>query len=610
MAKSMAKQMELFEPVERGFDEGGLMEEGGMVDEESGNEVPPGSLREEVRDDIPAQLSEGEFVFPADVVRYFGLEKLMKMRQEAKAGLARMEAMGQMGNADEATIPDDLPFTIDDLDMEDEEEYNESQDKLNFAVGGVVPMPGFTGISNLQPALPSTTGYTPYTQPPVGVAAAPVQPGSQPQVSYTTATGTTNLPTFAQTIGSNLGQYDELKTYVNDAGQIRQIPFKNGQPIYPIPEGFRLQDKPEETVAPESTLTTTGTGMQQGDGGDGYQPPETTRVGTAKVPSFLEGVFGKTEQPAGSKSDAFFNVTPTDKFTGSNYGIEGFSLKDGFDLKSEALAKASATQGMYQMALIGPSGVGSALAKEFGLMDYNMKDMAVAGQTAKTAALNAIGYNDTMQLSSVQQADLVGKAMTAAHEAAKAGKNVEEAINSVLNTKEATAAKVEALNNLRDQLVPSGGSYKDLAEVANQLTETYKAQRDNLLAGGFDNELGGKGVVTDRTGKAVQGRDGPVLTGAGKQLKDALDAKIGRTSAAGSLAGSDFAGSAEAYNENVRAGTDFATSFGAFRGSSEDDDNDSGPSDSGPSGDNAGSGGVGPAGGDESSPGAGDANDE
>ena len=87
MAKRMAKQMELFEPVTRGFDEGGLMDEGGTVDPVSGNEVPPGSTQEEVRDDIPAQLSEGEFVFPADVVRYFGLEKLMEMRQEAKAVL-------------------------------------------------------------------------------------------------------------------------------------------------------------------------------------------------------------------------------------------------------------------------------------------------------------------------------------------------------------------------------------------------------------------------------------------------------------------------------------------------------------------------------------------
>ena len=131
MAKRMAKQMELFEPVERGFDEGGLMEEGGMVDEESGNEVPPGSLREEVRDDIPAQLSEGEFVFPADVVRYIGLENLMRMRQEAKQGLAQMEAMGQMGNGDEALMPDDLPFDMYDLDVED--------DDLEMQQGGMVP---------------------------------------------------------------------------------------------------------------------------------------------------------------------------------------------------------------------------------------------------------------------------------------------------------------------------------------------------------------------------------------------------------------------------------------------------------------------------------------
>jgi len=127
MAKRMARQMELFEPVERGFEEGGLMEEGGMVDEESGNEVPPGSLREEVRDDIPAQLSEGEFIFPADVVRYIGLEKLMMMRQEAKQGLAQMEAMGQMGNGDEAVMEDDLPFDMYDLDVDDEEEYNMQQ---------------------------------------------------------------------------------------------------------------------------------------------------------------------------------------------------------------------------------------------------------------------------------------------------------------------------------------------------------------------------------------------------------------------------------------------------------------------------------------------------
>ena len=104
----MSKQMELFE-------EGGLKDEGGMIDAESGNEVPVGSTREEVRDDIPAKLSEGEFVMPADVVSYHGLDKMMALRDEAKMGLRKMEAMGQMGNSDEATLPEEMPFGMADL---------------------------------------------------------------------------------------------------------------------------------------------------------------------------------------------------------------------------------------------------------------------------------------------------------------------------------------------------------------------------------------------------------------------------------------------------------------------------------------------------------------
>jgi hypothetical protein len=116
---------------------GGLLQEGGSVDPVSGNEVPAGSLKEEVRDDIPAQLSEGEFVFPADVVRFIGLERLMQMRQAAKEGLAKMEAMGQMGNADEATMDDTGEFEteVDDIFQEISRESPQQ-----FAEGGM-PMP-------------------------------------------------------------------------------------------------------------------------------------------------------------------------------------------------------------------------------------------------------------------------------------------------------------------------------------------------------------------------------------------------------------------------------------------------------------------------------------
>ena len=108
--------------------EGGLNQEGGTTDPVSGNEVPVGSTKEEVRDDIPAQLSEGEFVFPADVVRFIGLDNLMKLRQAAKEGLAKMDRMGQMGNADEATEDDTGEFDtdIDNVIGEIEEEVSSS----------------------------------------------------------------------------------------------------------------------------------------------------------------------------------------------------------------------------------------------------------------------------------------------------------------------------------------------------------------------------------------------------------------------------------------------------------------------------------------------------
>jgi hypothetical protein len=113
-----------------GLAEGGMLQEGGSVDPVSGNEVPVGSLQEEVRDDIPAQLSEGEFVFPADVVRYIGLEKLMKIRQAAKEGLGKMEAMGQMGNSEEATMDDTGEFEseIDEIMKEVEQEGGEEEE--------------------------------------------------------------------------------------------------------------------------------------------------------------------------------------------------------------------------------------------------------------------------------------------------------------------------------------------------------------------------------------------------------------------------------------------------------------------------------------------------
>ena len=76
------------------------------VDPVSGNEIPLGSTAENVRDDIPAQLSEGEMVIPADVVRFFGVKFFEDLRQAAKIGYSKMAEDGRIGG--------------EPMDMEDE----------------------------------------------------------------------------------------------------------------------------------------------------------------------------------------------------------------------------------------------------------------------------------------------------------------------------------------------------------------------------------------------------------------------------------------------------------------------------------------------------------
>ena len=254
---AMKKQMELFE-------DGGLKDEGGMIDEISGNDVPPGSTREEVRDDIPAQLSEGEFVFPADVVRYIGLEKLMMMRQEAKQGLKMMEAMGQMGNSDEATMPDDLPFDETDLDMEDELEYNE---------GGVVQAQQGTYVAPTVPTGTQTLGTTPMGAPPipqqVGAGVSGTSFGTPYVPSMGKMYGAGAAPyapvTYQQLLGTSAAGAPQTKNvrYVNEAtNQTRMIPHllnadgTIGDTLYPVPQGFVRQEEAPKEEAKKTQVQT------------------------------------------------------------------------------------------------------------------------------------------------------------------------------------------------------------------------------------------------------------------------------------------------------------------------------------------------------------------
>lgn len=94
------------------YEQGGLSTGSAKADPVSGNPIPPGSVAKEVRDDIPAMLSENEYVVPADVVKYYGVNFFEGLRDKAKSGLDDMASNGRIGgtpvpegNADMAVPP-------------------------------------------------------------------------------------------------------------------------------------------------------------------------------------------------------------------------------------------------------------------------------------------------------------------------------------------------------------------------------------------------------------------------------------------------------------------------------------------------------------------------
>lgn len=120
--------------------------EGGIVkDPISGNEVPPGAKPEEVRDDVPINVSEGEFIIPANVVRYIGLEKIEAMVAKAR------EALGDDSTGGGTEDDEPLPFEDSELSALPVE---------GFAEGGLVgqdtnSLPqaeGFTGTKQFKDA--------------------------------------------------------------------------------------------------------------------------------------------------------------------------------------------------------------------------------------------------------------------------------------------------------------------------------------------------------------------------------------------------------------------------------------------------------------------------
>jgi len=263
------------------YQEGGLADDGTDVEPVTGNEVPTGSLDQEVRDDIPAQLSEGEYVVPADVVRYYGVKFFEDLRSQAKQDFARMEAEGRVGGE---------PVDTNGVPMEQDEELTpEEMQMLQEALGGAATGMAMGGMVPQQQQMQ----YNPYEQQQMQYS----QPVRQPmfQSSRVGMQEGGDVPSFNPRDYSYGGSFQnpfgedtstsgrsgmQLVEYINPtSGQTRMITVLNGEPIGMVPEGFipsspearqQAQDKNQEVET-----KTEGTREEGGRGMEGVSSPST-----------------------------------------------------------------------------------------------------------------------------------------------------------------------------------------------------------------------------------------------------------------------------------------------------------------------------------------------
>lgn len=322
-----------------------LMQEGGIAGSDvaqepvTGNEVPPGALPSEVRDDIPAQLSEGEYVVPADVVRFFGVRFFEDLRSQAKQGLSEMEANGRIGGTS---------VNSDGIPMEEDEELSpEEEQMLKMALGSTNETAGMAVGGDVEPF--DRTKFT------------------------------------LSDSSSNTGR--ESRKYVDPTTGVTQtFQFLFGQPVTPIPSNFvpwtqELQDNATKT-GQTITAPPTAPEMSRDTSGGGSGPSADTSGGAPGGGGSGGGGFNYDNWAKENQEALESNPY--------QFGLDALTDKTG-QLAGKVVAGAGLMSGALPLAAVG-----------VGVSAYN-KVQNIAEASAALKVMEAKGLTDTENYKSLQK---------------------------------------------------------------------------------------------------------------------------------------------------------------------------------------------------------------
>jgi hypothetical protein len=387
--------MAMKDDMNMGYSLGGEVD---AIDPISGNEIPPGSTAKEVRDDIPTMLSEGEYVVPADVLKFYGLKFFEDLRENAKVEMAMMEEEGRIGGQ---PVPEEGELTEDEMTLLGEVmgmaeggmnqmQPQQPQPPQPMMMGQQMPPPKPQPTSYNKPVGFNTGGMTDAFGNPIGAQPVQTQPPQQQQFLQDIDPTSTNIYGLDQqqdgqvtsisqeeigvgdTQGASGVSGGGMKTvfYIHKDGRRISVLMLNGKPISSVPADFNefMEDTPENRT--KIGMGETGeieVGVGEGDqqkvtteGSSGTQnPDESVEVYKASAKkkadaSTPEGAYQLYEEsgvnvqdPVGQAKKVLEGTTDVPKGAGilagaispiAGIGLGGFQAVDNLTAVSKAQA--------------------------------------------------------------------------------------------------------------------------------------------------------------------------------------------------------------------------------------------------------------------------------
>ena len=122
--------------------------------------LPIGSSPENVADDIEVMISQGEYVLPANVVKWHGLKHIMSMQDEAEMGLMMMHDMGLMVEVGDEKQEEPDSEGVDDAQVSaaSDPEQEEAETTIETPKGNEIELAAVETIYE-QPEVDETEDY-------------------------------------------------------------------------------------------------------------------------------------------------------------------------------------------------------------------------------------------------------------------------------------------------------------------------------------------------------------------------------------------------------------------------------------------------------------------